>query len=197
MAYTVTQQVVGRAFVCLLSQLASWPSQPADIPPAEAKLATPGTFSEKSHPITCWVTLYTHWELKHLAENSLRPSSQLGDLSWSCRVDQVWSKCLVKPDVSVWANVSPSAMPPDSLPWRIGSARGKAWWSPPRSQLSYSQFGIARRLPACNLKHKCWLQSCSMQIVKGTVIYLEAIIWRKVLISIPFCLIFIVIDFPV
>ena len=58
--------------------------------------------------------------------------------------ESIFGKCLVKPDVSVWANVSPSAMLPDSLPWRIGSARGKAWWSPPRSQLSSSQFGIAR-----------------------------------------------------
>ena len=55
--YTATHQVVGRALVCLLLELASLPSQPADIPTAKAKLATPGIFSEKSHPITCWVTL--------------------------------------------------------------------------------------------------------------------------------------------
>ena len=34
--YTVTQQVVGRAFVCLLFELASQPSQPALLPTAKA-----------------------------------------------------------------------------------------------------------------------------------------------------------------
>ena len=49
----------------------------------------------------------------------------------------------------------------------------------------------------CNLKHKCWLQSCPKEILTWTMIYLEAITWRKVLIYNPFCLIFIVIDCPV
>ena len=47
--YTATHQVVGRALVCLLLELASLPSQPAELELAKAKLATPGVFSEKYH----------------------------------------------------------------------------------------------------------------------------------------------------
>ena len=53
LAYWASQQLVGRAFVCLLQELASQPSQPAVLPTAEARLATPGLFSEKSHPTSC------------------------------------------------------------------------------------------------------------------------------------------------
>ena len=48
--YWASQQLVGRAFVCLLQELASQPSQPALLPTAEARLATPGLFSENLQP---------------------------------------------------------------------------------------------------------------------------------------------------
>ena len=52
--YWAVWQVIGRAFVCLLLELASLPSQPAVLPTAKAKLSIPGIFSEKSLPIGCW-----------------------------------------------------------------------------------------------------------------------------------------------
>ena len=42
----------------LLLELASLPSQSAELPNAKAKLATPGIFSEKSLPISCRTTQY-------------------------------------------------------------------------------------------------------------------------------------------
>ena len=51
--------LVGRNFVCLLLELASWRTQPAELPTAKAKLATAGIFSEKSLPTTWWVAVYS------------------------------------------------------------------------------------------------------------------------------------------
>ena len=51
--YWASQQLVGRVFLCLLLELASWPSRPADIPTAKARLATCWVFSAKSLP-TSW-----------------------------------------------------------------------------------------------------------------------------------------------
>ena len=46
----------GGFYMCFHLELASCPSQPADIRTAKARLATHGTFSEKSHPLSCWDT---------------------------------------------------------------------------------------------------------------------------------------------
>ena len=53
-AYRAAHLLVGRDLVCLLLELASWPSQLADIPTAKARLATYGVFSEKSLPTRRW-----------------------------------------------------------------------------------------------------------------------------------------------
>ena len=57
-SYWAVRQVIGRAFVCLFLELASWPCQSAELPTAKAKLATPGIFSKKSLPISCRTAQY-------------------------------------------------------------------------------------------------------------------------------------------
>ena len=64
MIFKGTHQLVGRDFVCLLFELASWPSQPAELPDAKAKLATAGIFSKKSLPTAWRVAVYIVWSLE-------------------------------------------------------------------------------------------------------------------------------------
>ena len=58
--YWAAHRLVGRVFVSLLSDLATWPSQPANVPTAKARLATYGAFSEKSLQTSRCATQQVH-----------------------------------------------------------------------------------------------------------------------------------------